>query len=127
MKKKVFFSKRTATGYVSHRVLLSVLWIRDMGITKENKDVIMEYDRPNNRIFITKNHANRDIDIDNENICKKNVQFCYNAVQVASHMIVFPSGWATDLGLTDDEKYVDINYDDINKKVIITKYEEEKK
>lgn len=39
---------------ITNRITIPVPWIKDMGITRENREVLLVYDRENNRIIVTK-------------------------------------------------------------------------
>lgn len=39
---------------ITNRVTIPVPWVKAMGITKEDRDVLLEFDRDTNKIIITK-------------------------------------------------------------------------
>lgn len=51
--KKINFNKGGTGSYVP-RIILNSEWVRDMGITKENNEVEVNYNRENKEIVIKK-------------------------------------------------------------------------
>lgn len=54
MYKNVQFSRKK-NGDTAHSIVLPVKYLRDMGITYDDRSVELDYDEKNKTIFITKN------------------------------------------------------------------------
>lgn len=56
---KVIFTK-SGSGSVMNRITLPTVWIREMGLTEDDKNVTVTFDNINNKIIIEKENQNNE-------------------------------------------------------------------
>lgn len=52
-KLKVIFSK-DGRGATNTKITLPISWVKNMGVTQENREVVLKYDEENKQIIIEK-------------------------------------------------------------------------
>lgn len=106
-----------ATSTLKYRVNLSNKWMQVMGITKENRFVDVLYD--DKMIIIQKTGVPYDTYFEKTTVTVK----MSSSKGVDRYMIVLRNRWMQDMGITDDDRKVILNFD--GEEIIITKKRKE--